>query len=376
MRLLNTATGQLEEFVGRNVPPYAALSHTWTESEVSLQQWSSLCSSSAAALPLPPDPGTDKILATCHLAAQDGLGHAWADTCCIDKSSSAELSEAINSMHAWYARSAICYVHLADLDPGGPADLETALPRCRWFTRGWTLQELIAPARVVFFDSSWTARAEKRDIVDLLARITGIRRGVLSHAVPLAALPTAEKMAWAARRQTTRLEDAAYCLLGLFGINMPLLYGEQERAFRRLQEEIMRTTTDLSIFAWQLPASSVNNGHHNNASSEFTYSGFLAPSPEAFYPCRITSKMAFGHEEEFSVTNCGIKTRIRIYLHMAADNPANKTYLSPAQWHGLRGQVVQLYSVGAIAISDFWPAARCDSQQERLGDRIRRRGRQ
>ncbi|XWW92113.1 hypothetical protein V2A60_000035 [Cordyceps javanica] len=343
MRLINTTTGQLEEFIGGRVPPYAALSHTWGDSEVTFQEWS--CQSAA------PGTGRDKIAATCSLAARDGLGYAWADTCCIDKTSSAELGEAINSMYAWYAGSAACYVYLEDLDPadadadadavaaGDFTRLEAELPRCRWFTRGWTLQELIAPAHVVFFDRTWTARADKATIVDLLARITGVGRGVLSHAEPLAARPAAEKMSWAARRRTTRVEDAAYCLLGIFGIHMPLVYGEQERAFRRLQEEIIRTTSDLSIFAWQLPLPPPLPRSRSRSPREEAYSGFLASSPAAFAPpCRITSMMPFGHREEFSVTNCGVKTaRVRIYLHISAYSH-DRNYLFPVDWHG-RGQI-------------------------------------
>jgi hypothetical protein len=142
MRLINTSTGRFEEFIGRNIPKYAILSHTWEEEEVSFKDTSDPSCKSKK--------GYSKIAMTCRLAAEAGLGYAWVDTCCIDKSSSAELTEAINSMFQWYGRAAICYVYFSDMVPS--ASLETGLQGCRWFTRGWTLQELIAPKKIDFFD--------------------------------------------------------------------------------------------------------------------------------------------------------------------------------------------------------------------------------
>lgn len=141
MRLINTATGRFEEFIGRNVPKYAILSHTREEEEVS---FSDMQKDGHQARK-----GFEKIRMTCKLATDAGIQYAWVDTCCIDKSSSAELTEAINSMYRWYQRSAICYAYLSDLSPSD--SLKVALPSCRWFTRGWTLQELIAPSKMRFF---------------------------------------------------------------------------------------------------------------------------------------------------------------------------------------------------------------------------------
>ncbi|KAF2113731.1 hypothetical protein BDV96DRAFT_461546, partial [Lophiotrema nucula] len=188
------------------------------------------------------------------------------DLFCIDKSSSAELSEAINSMYNWYSNSACCYAFLSDLAP------LSNLRHCRWFTRGWTLQELIAPQFIVFYDKDWVISGRKGrpslmtpvhrnhlfatpdpGFERLLSGITGIPSAVLSESRDLSLrrqYSIAKIMSWAAHRRTTRLEDMAYCLLGLFNINMPLLYGEGEKAFIRLQEEIIKETTDLSLFAW------------------------------------------------------------------------------------------------------------------------------
>lgn len=363
MRLINTTTGKLEEFSGRYIPPYATLSHTWGDSEVTFQEWS--CFSAA------PGAGRDKITATCALAAQERLGYAWVDTCCIDKTSSAELTEAINSMYAWYARASTCYVHLADLPPG--ADLHDALPRCRWFTRGWTLQKLLASQRVTFYDREWTARAGKEDVLALLVAITGIPKGVMCHEIPLAMLPTAQKMSWAERRQTTRVEDTAYCLLGIFGVNMPLLYGEEERAFRRLQEEIIRTTSDLSIFAWRRPRYSTRSGaplrqdQGGSSGSAPIYSGFLASSPGYFYPCLVTSKMPFGDHDEFSMTNCGIKTHIRIVFY-SSGTAIGKQHLFPVHWdrHGqlLLGVRVHKCAGDRYLRADPWELVHVDARAD------------
>jgi hypothetical protein len=176
--------------------------------------------------------------------------YKWIDSCCIDKSSSAELSEAINSMYKWYANAQVCYAYLSDVDVDQNA--ESALRLSQWFSRGWTLQELLAPRVVQFYDKNWLEIGTKQSLSWLLAEITGIGSGSLSGDKVLTCI--AQKMSWAARRKTTRAEDLAYCLMGLFDVNMPLLYGEGgQKAFIRLQTEIMATTTDESIFAWSYP---------------------------------------------------------------------------------------------------------------------------
>ncbi|KAG7284237.1 hypothetical protein NEMBOFW57_010601 [Staphylotrichum longicolle] len=176
MRLLRTAPSpsplpETEEFIGSQIPPYAILSHTWSAAEQTLAH----LSTPDAPLPATLQPSLAKVTRTLALAhTRDALAHAWVDTVCIDKSSSAELAEAINSMFAWYAAAAVCYVFLSDLAPGSPADLERDLPRCRWFTRGWTLQELIAPREVVFFDREWRWRGDKGGWAGLLSKVTGV----------------------------------------------------------------------------------------------------------------------------------------------------------------------------------------------------------
>jgi hypothetical protein len=256
MRLLKTRTKELEfeEFAGRNVPLYAILSHTWGGDEVSLQDVLS------GARDMKGRAGYAKIMGTRALAVAHGFDYVWIDTCCIDKTSSAELSEAINSMYRWYQEADICYAYLADVvaspgPPGSGASLPARLGRSRWFTRGWTLQELIAPSAVIFLDAAWREMGTKCGLHEALTQITGIPSDVLQGSSAPSSASVAQRMSWASKRHTTRPEDLAYCLLGLFDVNMPMLYGEGDRAFARLQEEIIKTSDDHSIFAWDAPAS-------------------------------------------------------------------------------------------------------------------------
>jgi hypothetical protein len=216
--------------------------------------------------------GYYKIMKCCAQALADGLHWVWVDTCCINKESSAELSEAINSMFAWYKNAEVCYAYLDDIDMFDPyrqGDLnftlqdsttfwtqsidllsEKDLSKARWFTRGWTLQELIAPKNMVFYIKGWNYVGNKISMRRKLSNITGIDEHTLMTG-NVEAVSVARRMSWAAKRATTRIEDMAYCLLGIFDVNMPLLYGEREKAFTRLQEEIMKDSEDMSLFAWR-----------------------------------------------------------------------------------------------------------------------------
>ncbi|KAH7303352.1 heterokaryon incompatibility protein-domain-containing protein [Stachybotrys elegans] len=262
MRLLNIRSLRAEEFIG-TPPPYAILSHTWGADEVTLHDLDHLG--------LDDKPGWKKIIGFARAIRQSNqpVDYFWVDTCCIDKSSSAELSEAINSMFHWYRESVCCFAYLADVEwrahsssPLG-ADFESS----KWFTRGWTLQELLAPRDLEFFDKDWRGIGNRHDLMERISTRTNIDTDTLR----LGQWPNASvamRMSWAAGRQTTRPEDMAYCLLGIFDVNMPLLYGEGDRAFTRLQEEILKESEDQSIFAivlmwslippkvhrWSLPA--------------------------------------------------------------------------------------------------------------------------
>jgi hypothetical protein len=277
MRLINTQTLRLEEFTDYQTPQYAILSHTWEAKETRFEDLSPTETLETK--------GDEKILNCCRRAAKDGWSYVWVDTCCIDKRSSAELSEAINSMFRWYQYSVVCYAYLCDVSPvssllrgivGGPGRDDIA--KSKWFTRGWTLQELIAPQRVIFFSRDWREIGTKDEWSDWLSEITGIDKGVLMGKSP-ECVPVAHRMSWASMRETTRVEDIAYSLMGLFGVNMPMIYGEGERAFIRLQEEIMRTTYDRSLFAWK--------------STWESYRGLLARHPREFSDCRKLAKLDY-----------------------------------------------------------------------------------
>ena len=302
MLLLNTHTLKLEEFYGE-IPKYAILSHTWEKEEVSLQD---LTKPDVERLA-----GYARITSCCRLAASEGRDYAWIDTCCIDKKSSAELSEAINSMYQWYKDAEICYAYLSDVLIGSPEPQEAddvlraatnfpnALPKyledfmrkARWFTRGWTLQELLAPSEVVFYDRNWLRIRTRHDLRGLISSVTAIGFEHLSN--PLSA-SVAQKMSWASRRKTTRIEDVSYCLLGLFDVNMPLLYGEGRKAFLRLQQEILKNVEDESLFAWDDPS--------------LRYAGMFALSPTAFANCGNIVPVEFSgiRRSPWTFTNRGL----------------------------------------------------------------------
>ncbi|KAJ9607378.1 hypothetical protein H2200_008451 [Cladophialophora chaetospira] len=248
MWLINVEALRLEEFTDPyNMPEYAILSHTWADEEVSHHQFNH------PRRNLRSTKGYRKIKACCSEVRHWGLRYVWIDTCCIDKKSSAELSEAINSMFKWYAEATICIAYLSDVDSWhrDVSDLERQLSRSRYYQRGWTLQELIAPNKVDFYDKYWNRIGTKESMSRQLEQITGIESDAFLHVKRLSSYPIACRMSWAASRRTMRIEDIAYCLLGIFDINMPLLYGEGANAFRRLQEEIIKESDDQTIFAWE-----------------------------------------------------------------------------------------------------------------------------
>ena len=275
MRLLNTSTLILREFHDDEIPDYAILSHTWEDGEVSFREMESLASGPVSEVSdvmnetarlgrpeLKSLSGYTKITRCCALAVMDGWHYVWIDTCCIDKTSSAELSEAINSMYRWYEEAQVCYVYMADVSINSPQRFQWS----RWFTRGWTLQEMLAPSTVVFYDNDWIEIGTRWSLRAQISRATGI---TYESMIKPKESSIATKMSWASNRKTTRVEDIAYCLMGLFEINMPLLYGEGQKAFMRLQYEILQSRDDdESIFAWR--------------DGGLSSSGMFARSPEAF----------------------------------------------------------------------------------------------
>ncbi|KAF2690737.1 HET-domain-containing protein [Lentithecium fluviatile CBS 122367] len=301
MRLINCDTLLFEEFFFKPPPPYAILSHTWDEHEITFQEYYDY--QARARHPV----SANKIANACAKAKRHGSKYMWIDSCSIDKSSSNEFSEAINSMFKWYQNSERCYVYLSDFNSGLTESRATnATPitgaqimnfkNCKWFSRGWTLQELLAPRNLIFYDVNWLYFGSASELAGMLSSATRIPQQALLGTAPLYNYSVAQKMSWAATRRTTREEDMAYCLLGLFDVNMPLFYGEGARkAFFRLQEAIMRESNDLTLFAWQ-------------SVPESCYRGILARSPSEFYTAGdITHLTPVSQNPEFAMTNKGLK---------------------------------------------------------------------
>ena len=307
MRLLNTTTLKLHEFIGDSIPEYAILSHRWENEEVSFQDLQAGLAPQMA--------GYSKIKDCCDQAVRDGWEYAWIDSCCIDKTSSAELSEAINSMFKWYEDSQICYAYLSDVPGGEDAKShhmrDSKFRGSKWFTRGWTLQELLAPSDVVFYDHAWSEIGTKWYLEGLISNITRV-----SHFGNFRTASVAQKMSWASHRKTTRIEDQAYSLMGLFGVNMPPLYGEGHKAFERLQLEILKISDDESLFAWE---------YSSERWEAYYNSSLLAYSPSAFAKSHDIVTQFFDRERpSISVTNQGL--RLEIFLAPGYDE---STFLAP-----------------------------------------------
>lgn len=293
MWLLNVNTLELEEFFGEKTPRYAILSHTWGQGEVSFVEWQQLQTHQdhdPATKALKEKRGYRKIINTCDFVRNSKLfrlEHVWIDTVCIDKRSSAELSEAINSMFQWYKNSRLCVVYMDDVQISSndlrdyhfpleessgtasaelPATTRERFLRSRWFTRGWTLQELLAPKKLLYVSHDWTPIGTQEALISYVSDASRVPIKILRGEQHLNEISVAKRMSWASSRETTRLEDAAYCLMGIFDVNMPLLYGEGSKAFRRLQMEIIKESDDHSLFTWDAKGRG----------------SIFAPSPQAF----------------------------------------------------------------------------------------------
>ena len=254
MWLLSTDRAELHFFATPEsvTGGYAILSHTWGHgNEQSFQEIQALRERCAVSGENPRDLASPKIRECCILAERHGYQWLWVDSCCIDKTSSTELSEAINSMFRWYSLAEVCFAYLEDVERDCVLDAAgSAFRTARWHLRGWTLQELIAPMLVIFVSRDWQVIGNKVELAPLLQQVTGVWRQVFTREVHYSVISVAQRMSWASNRSTTRIEDEAYCLMGLFNVNMPTLYGEGRQAFQRLQHEIMKQSVDTSLFAW------------------------------------------------------------------------------------------------------------------------------
>ncbi|OIW34304.1 hypothetical protein CONLIGDRAFT_626340 [Coniochaeta ligniaria NRRL 30616] len=346
MRLINVETMKMEEFYGSDIPLYLILSHTWTAEEISFQDYMWLLNHEEEVAEgiideLPPKQrarviakaealcqrsGYKKVLSFvkgAHQLLEQHMGsftlsqagdipplYVWVDTCCINKESSAELSEAINSMYEWYKRAHLCVAILSDV-AGTESDPHGEFGKSRWFSRGWTLQELIAPVEVVFYNGTYELIGSRSKLTRSIAAVTSIDEDYLlrfGEGRSLSHATVAERMSWAAKRKTTRLEDEAYCLLGIFGVNMPLIYGEGAKAFARLQLEIIKASEDQTIFAWG----------YNRSVQYWSSLGVFAPSVSHFSDCgrlAITRRLQSRQDTNppFEMTNIGLRINLSLF---------------------------------------------------------------
>ncbi|RII24885.1 hypothetical protein CUC08_Gglean005700 [Alternaria sp. MG1] len=249
MRLLHfDALGRLilTDFRGKTIPPYAILSHRWSDSEILIEDISNKTYKEK-------EEGYRKLQFCAERAAQDELQYFWIDTCCIDRWNNNERSKAINSMFRWYKNAARCYVFLPDvsvstaIEPVQRSDWEASFHDSVWFTRGWTLQELIAPVSVEFFSCEGQRIGDKTSLDQLIHETTGIPLRALRNC-SLDEFTTSERERWAKNRRTKEEEDIVYCLLGILGVSMLTAYGEGEESARsRLQAELEGASDTLSI---------------------------------------------------------------------------------------------------------------------------------
>ena len=287
-----------------NMPKYAILSHTWGADEEEVTYEDLIKSKDQKHLDYQKKPGYKKLIFCAKEAKRDGYDYFWVDTCTIDKSSSAELTESINSMFQWYQQSGVCYAYLSDVtaskhDP----DVESQVMQSRWFCRGWTLQELLAPSVVRFFNQKGEFLGDKDALRELILDTTGINFGAILWPSTLESYSIATRLSWASRRETKRKEDEAYCLLGILGVHMPLLYGEGENAFRRLQEELIKISDDESIFA--------HSGYN-----------LLARGPHEFAGARQVIVLRKSESAPYSITNAGLHIHMRV-LPNASNDPSS-----------------------------------------------------
>ncbi|KAI0767184.1 HET-domain-containing protein [Fomes fomentarius] len=390
MWLLRTSNSELRNFsspcdVGEG--GYAILSHVWQEREMSFQELHAL----RATQPGAPHAATARSLASskirecCVLAESHGYKWLWIDTCCIDKSSSAELEEAVNSMFAWYSHAQVCYAYLHDVPSKGDLMRQRSPFRdSKWFTCGWTLQELIAPRSLVFLSRDWEMLGTKASLAPLLEQISGVDADVLTFRQPAADVSVARRMWWASNRETTRIEDRAYSLMGLFDVHMPTIYGEGTRAFRRLQEEILKRTTDQTLFAWgnTLPMHATPFRERLSYSDYHEDSHMFVPSPASFrnsaHMVRLPLFDAFKHAVKLlGIPPAALDAKKSSQPSFKSNSPSKYSIHLPdisITSHGARSRMLVIESqVGDLVVAIAALACRDESTGSSVGLILRRR---
>ena len=251
LRYNNDGDFSLTEFEESDIPEYAILSHTWEQDNSKEVTYAEVMSGTGQD-----KDGFKKIRFCGEQARQNGLSYFWVDTCCINKQNKAELTHSINSMFRWYRNASRCYVYLSDVsarkrkasDQSSEHTWDLSFRESRWFTRGWTLQELLAPASVEFFSFEGNRLGDKSSLQKQICKATNISPSAL-QAKSLSQFQIDERMRWIEHRETGQEEDKAYSLLGIFGVSMVPTYGEGvAKAFDRLWNkfrEIQKCMQDL-----------------------------------------------------------------------------------------------------------------------------------
>ncbi|KAK7461859.1 hypothetical protein VKT23_008289 [Stygiomarasmius scandens] len=252
-RLINTYTYELVDFANeKSVPEYAIISHRWREGEeVGFAEFTTraLDKNKPNACPS----GYTKIMKACEQARRDEISWIWIDTSCIDQDNHEDVARSIKSMYAYYRNARVCYAWLHDVSASltpsttwnvvegiNSGGLKAEVEESEWFSRGWTLQELLAPKEVIFFDRNWEEVGRRSVLTDVISLRTGIPEPVLEGIVPLQDVDMVKKLCWSVNRQTSKPEDQAYCLLGILGVSMEPCYGEGvQKAFDRLTKVLI-----------------------------------------------------------------------------------------------------------------------------------------
>lgn len=306
--------GKIVQKYTKDALEYAIMSHRWGEDEPDYQEMKMSMKLDDPA----PRAGLRKLHSFCEMAKRHHCDWAWSDTCCIDKTSSVELDEAIRSMYRWYRDATVCIVHLADTVT--LADVA----RDDWFTRGWTLQELLAPRRIKFFNRDWqplTAFSNDKDedspLLPILSNTTTISMDHLTSFAPGTNL-LHEKMRWAAGRQTTRIEDVAYSLIGIFAVSLTIAYGEGAEAFYRLQSAIFQTADAPSLMFWCGEPSRANSMLARSPRAFVAIRGMQIcdnsdPLPGFFHDKVITREMRYAMAQPCQLMNRGVQLEASLY---------------------------------------------------------------
>lgn len=365
MRCLNTETFELHSATPDKFKAegYAILSHHWMDTEILCHEIRHYSHELRETRGRHRVPQLDKILGACVTAREQGIRWMWIDSCCINKPNSSELAESINSMFKFYADALVCFAYLADVRRDSNAanaspqmlyDARTGKPS-KWFTRGWTLQELLAPRNMLFYDTNWQLIGSKKGLAAQLEHVTGIDLKYLTGEEDFRTACIAAKMSWMAGRQTGREEDMAYSMLGIFNISMNILYGEGKGAFMRMQE-LLLSKNDESLFAWRMPAEGPEAAFKIKLDSSIDIGpnewGLMAPSPKWYEHCgKMTtqsSKKVMRHRGGFTRTSQGISGPISKKDHIATTVISGMTVVGviPFQiWHAVRQRTTLKYTL-------------------------------